>query len=248
MAMDFPKPAADRLMWALMESAKEFAEANPERFSKIALSHRNALQRIKGRGVQVETIIDLGAARGEWSKMARTVWPGAKAHLIEANHHWERELHELAADPAYSYVIAAAGPENGVGHFQFSPDPFGGAGTSEDDPKGVRVPQVSVDNECRKRGLTAPILLKFDTHGFEREILKGCTETLRSTSLIVIEAYNFGERQKRFPAMLELLEDLGFRCIDIGEPLFRDYDRSFWQMDFFLVPVDRAEFKYASYK
>jgi FkbM family methyltransferase len=246
--VEIPKPAAERMMWALLESTKDFVEANPERFAKSALSHRNALQRIKGRGVQASTVIDLGAARGEWSKMARTVWPDAKAHLIEANHHWERDLHALAADPAYSYVIAAAGPAKGVGHFQFSPDPFGGAGTSADDPKGVRVPQISVDGECREKGLKGPFLLKFDTHGFEREIIKGCTETFKSTSLICIEAYNFGDREKRFPAMLELLEDLGFRCIDIGEPLFRDYDKSFWQIDFFLVPVDRPEFKYASYK
>jgi FkbM family methyltransferase len=246
--MEIPKPAAERMMWALMESAKDFAEANPERFSKVALSHRNALQRIKKRGVSAATIIDLGAARGEWSKMARTVYTEAKAHLIEANHHWERELHQLSADPAYSYVIAAAGPSKGVGHFQFSPDPFGGAGTSPEDPKGVRVPQISVDSECAEKGLQAPFLLKFDTHGFEREILKGCTETLKSTSLIVIEAYNFGPREKRFPAMLELLEDMGFRCIDIGEPLFRDHDRSFWQMDFFLLPADRPEFQYGSFK
>ena len=186
--MEIPKPAAERMMWALVESTKDFIEANPERSAKAALSHRNALTRIKNRGVQVATVIDLGAARGEWSKMARTVWPEAKCHLIEANHHWERDLHQLSADPAYSYVIAAAGPAKGVGHFQFSPDPFGGAGTSEGDPKGVRVPQVSVDSECAEKGLAAPFLLKFDTHGFEREIIKGCTEVLKSTSLICIEA------------------------------------------------------------
>ncbi|MGE4062738.1 MAG: FkbM family methyltransferase [Rhodospirillaceae bacterium] len=246
--MDIPKTAAERMMWALLESTKELAEANPERFAKAALSHRNALLRIRKRGVEVATVIDLGAARGEWSKMARTVWPAARCHLVEANHHWQRELHELSADPAYSYVIAAAGPLKGVGHFQFSPDPFGGAGTSEGDPKGVRVPQVSVDSERAEKDLKGPILLKFDTHGFEREILKGCGTTLKDTSLIVIEAYNFGAREKRFPAMLDLLEDLGFRCIDIGEPLFRAYDRSFWQMDFFLVPADRPEFQYGSFK
>lgn len=246
--MEIPKAAVERMMWAMTDSAKDFVEANPEKFAKIALSHRNALQRIKRRGVDVGTVIDLGAARGEWSKMARTVWPAAKCHLIEANHHWERELHQLAADPAYSYVIAAAGPEKGVGYFNFSPDPFGGVGTSADNPQGVRVPQISVDSECREKGLAAPFLLKFDTHGFERDILKGCTETLKSTSLIVVEAYNFGSREKRFPAMLELYEDIGFRCIDIGEPLFRDHDRSFWQMDFFLLPLDRPEFKHAGYK
>jgi FkbM family methyltransferase len=235
-------------MWALVESTKELVGANPLAFSKIALSHRSALMRIKERGLEVNTIVDLGAAKGEWSKMARSVWSGAHSHMIEANHLWEKDLHELSADPAYSYVIAAAGSSKGAGHFKFSPDPFGGVARMEEGDDTGRVPMVSVDSECAERDLAGPYLLKFDTHGFEREILKGTDMALKNTSLIVIEAYNFGTREKRFPAMLGLLEDLGFRCIDIGEPLFRDYDRSFWQIDFFLVPIDRPEFQYGGYR
>ncbi len=246
--MDIPKKTAERALWALTESAKEIVEANPLEFMKPVLSHYNALKRIRDRGVDVKTVIDLGAARGSWSKMAHVVWPKSHCHMIEANHSWERELHELAADPAYSYVIAAAGPKKGDGHFKFSEDPYGGVARTEEGEGTGRVPMITVDSECAERGFDAPILLKFDTHGFEREILAGAGETLKKTSLIVIEAYNFGMREKRFPAMLDLLEDLGFRCIDIGEPLFRDYDRSFWQIDFFLVPIDRPEFQYGGYK
>ncbi|MBD24937.1 MAG: methyltransferase FkbM family protein [Candidatus Marinimicrobia bacterium] len=246
--MDIPKAVAERAMWSLTESAKELVEANPLEFMKPVLSHFNALKRIRDRGVNVETVVDLGAARGSWSKMARTVWPNSRCHMIEANHSWERELHDLTTDPAYSYVIAAAGPKRGEGHFKFSKDPYGGVARTEKEEGTSRVPMTTVDSECAEHGLQTPILLKFDTHGFEREILEGASETLKKTSLIVIEAYNFGKREKRFPAMLDSLEDLGFRCIDIGEPLFRDYDHSFWQIDFFLVPLDRPEFEYGGYK
>ena len=246
--MDIPKPAAERMIWSLLESAKEIVDANPEQVAKLALSHRNALLRIKNRNVQVETIVDIGAARGDWSKNAKTVWPAARCHMIEANHQWERELHELAADSAYSYVIAAAGPSKGEGLFKFVDDPFGGTGATVASAEATRVPQVTIDSECEDRGLKAPFLLKFDTHGFEREILKGAGAVLASTSLTVMEVYNFGPREKRFPAMMELMEDLGFRCIDIGEPMFRPYDKSLWQMDFFLVPINRPEFEHRGYK
>lgn len=246
--MEIPKSAADRIVWALAESAKEMADLNPGPFAKIALSHRNAMTRIKARGVRVKAIIDLGAAKGAWSTMARGVWTDARSHMVEANPHWENELRALAADPAYSYVIAAAGPEKGESVFKFNlSDPFGGNAGAEG-AGTTRVPQVSVDSECAEKGLAGPYLLKFDTHGYEREIIKGCTKTLAETSLIVIEAYNFQAREKRFPRMLDHLEDLGFRCIDIGEPLFREYDRSFWQMDFFLVPANRPEFEYGGYR
>lgn len=203
--MDIPKSVAERAMWALVESTKELVGANPLAFTKAALSHQSALMRIKERNIDVSTIIDLGAAKGEWSKMARSVWPASRSHMIEANHLWEKDLHELSADPAYSYVIAAAGPSKGAGHFRFSPDPFGGVARMEEGDDTGRVPMVSVDSECNERDLSGPYLLKFDTHGFEREILKGCDATLKNTSLIVIEAYNFGTREKRFPAMLDLL-------------------------------------------
>ncbi|MDX2142288.1 MAG: FkbM family methyltransferase [Rhodospirillaceae bacterium] len=247
--MQIPKAAAERIVWALTESAKELAEANPTAFTKAVLSHRNALARIAARKLEIATIIDLGAAKGAWSTMARTIWPVSHAHMIEANHHWERELFALAQTPGYSYEIACAGPAKGDGYFLFpETDPYGGVGAAAGTPGATRVPQVTVDSQCAEKKLKAPYLVKFDTHGFEREILKGATETLKQTNLIVLEAYNYGAREIRFPAMLNLLEDMGFRCVDIGEPLFREHDSCFWQIDFFLVPAARPEVQYSRYK
>jgi FkbM family methyltransferase len=247
--MKIPNSVAERLVWSLTESAKELAEANPTIFTKAVLSHRNALARIAGRKLDIATIIDLGAAKGAWSSMARTVWPNAHAHMIEANYYWERELFTLTKAPGYSYEIACAGPTKGEGYFMFSEsDPYGGAGAEAGTPGATRVPQVTVDSQCAEKNLKGPYLVKFDTHGFEREIIQGALETLKQTSLIVIEAYNYGAREIRFPAMLNLLEDLGFRCVDIGEPLFREHDSCFWQIDFFLVPESRPEVQYNRYK
>jgi FkbM family methyltransferase len=247
--MQIPKPTAERIIWALTESAKELAEANPTAFTKAVLSHKNALRRIAARGVDISTIIDLGAAKGAWSSMAKTVWPGAHAHMIEANHYWEKDLFALSKSPDYTYEIACAGPQKGEGWFQFAEaDPYGGAGAAAGMPGATRVPQVTVDSQCAEKNLKAPYLVKFDTHGFESEIIKGALEALKQTNLIVIEAYNYGAREIRFPAMLNLLEDLGFRCVDIGEPLFREHDSCFWQIDFFLVPSARPEVQYNRYK
>src|SRR4030042_6754454 len=42
-----------------------------------------AFRRIKGKGVLVNQIIDIGAARGEWTQQCMRVFPDAKNFLID---------------------------------------------------------------------------------------------------------------------------------------------------------------------
>ncbi len=234
----------------LLEVLNELIDANPQLAIQRALSHERALRRIQGRGVAVETIIDVGASDGRWSLMARQVWPGARCHLIEAFRHWEPKLNELsAADPAVTYTLAAAGASDGeVNFFNDPANPYGGVASDTASAESWTVPQVSLDGEVARHGLADPLLIKLDTHGFERPILDGAADALKRCSLLVVECYNFQTPENRFAAMTQLIEGLGFRCIDIGEPLFREHDEAFWQIDLFFVPADRPEFDYARYR
>lgn len=197
-----------------------------------------ALRRIAARGMEIASVIDVGASDGRWSRMAERHWPTARFHLIEASAHWRSRLDELVGrKPAYSVTMAAAGPRDGETPFYRNGDPFGGAVSN----RGDTVPMVSIDSEVRRLCLSPPFLIKLDTHGFEREILAGATETLPHTSLIVNEFYNFQAEDRRWPQMVALIEGMGFRCIDMMEPVWRS-DGALWQMDFAFVRHDRPEF------
>lgn len=174
----------------------------------------------------------------------------ANFHLIEAFDHWRDSLETVCAKtPGFSYTLAAAGPEDGETWFTNDREqPLGGVARQTEASGFWKVRQVAIDRECERLKLPGPFLLKLDTHGFERPILEGARETLRSTSIAVIEMYNFQTAENRFPAMCLLMEELGFRCIDISEPLFRDYDDAFWQMDFYFIKANRPEFKHAQYR
>jgi hypothetical protein len=113
----------------------------------------------------------------------------------------------------------------------------------------VEVPVCSIDDEIVSRGLPSPYLLKFDVHGFEMPILRGAEQTLRSTSLLIMECYNFeiAPGCLLFYDMCRHLHDLGFRVADMSEPLWRPLDRMLWQMDIFFVRADRPEFQRKSY-
>ena len=108
--------------------------------------------------------------------------------------------------------------------------------------------QVCIDDEVKDKGLAPPFLIKLDTHGHEREILEGAAKTLPLTDILVVEVYNFASEERRFPAMCALIESLGFHCVDIGEPMWREHDGSFWQMDLFFVRAQSKEAQYQGYK
>lgn len=232
------------------------AEANniplepPETVAFRAASTVRALERITSRNVEIRTVIDIGASNGMWSAAALPLLPDAKYILVEAQRgHVEALKDFVNRHPNAEYVLAAAGDKEGEIFFDDS-DLFGGVACKErTESARLRVPMVTVDSEIARRGLSGPYLVKLDTHGFEVPILKGAEKTLRSTNLVIIETYNFRITHDSllFYEMCAYMEKLGFGVIDISEPLWRTYDRSFWQIDIFFVPLTRPEFSHLSY-
>lgn len=168
-------------------------------------------------------MLDVGASNGSWSLEARSCWPEAHYHLIEADAHHKPALEAVcSATPGFSYVLAAASDEPGTVFFESS-GAFGGLamkGESQSRPGVQAVPAVTLDGEVKSRGLTGPYLVKLDTHGFEVPILNGAKEVLAQANLVVIETYNF-----------QLETD----------------SLKFWQIDLLFIPKSRSEFSYNRY-
>ncbi len=190
--------------------------------------------------IPIETIFDIGASDGRWSRKARRSWPSARCLLIEAQRTHEPALRRSGMD----YVIAAAGEREGVLHFDGS-DPFSGvASETVTGDHDIEVRAVTLDGEARRRNLPGPFLVKLDTHGFELPILRGSPDVLDNSALAVIEAYNFTLRPGalRFHEMCAWMEARGFRCLDMADPLRRP-DGALWQMDLLFAREDRPEFQ-----
>ena len=219
-------------------------------FRKNSVTLDAALGRCQRRDVRIGTLIDVGASNGSWSLKARRYFPEMNCLMIEAQQEHEPSLARLKNhDRSFDYVIAAAGDIDGSVHFQEG-DLFGGVAVKEASGSGYRqVPMVAVDSLVRSRRLQSPFMLKLDTHGFEVPILEGARETLANTALLVVEVYNFrlAPESLRFHEMCAYLENCGFRCIDICDPLFRHKDGALWQMDLFFAPSDSAGFLSNSY-
>jgi FkbM family methyltransferase len=210
----------------------------------------NALRRISNRGMNLNTLIDVGASDGRWSREYLKIFKGSFSHMIEAQKEHSSALESFCSTNSNSsYVVSAAGDELGEIWFDDG-ELFGGlASKTQSDLAKRRVPMTTVDHEVSRLNLKPPYALKLDTHGFELPILKGSADTLNKTNLVIIETYNFHLTKDSllFYEMCAHMDRLGFRTIDISEPRWRQRDNSFWQMDLFFVRKDIAEFKSNDY-
>lgn len=200
----------------------------------------------------IETVIDVGASDGRWSKEMMTYYPSARYLLIEAQRAaHESMLRQFEAQHKNAICeLCAAGNRNGEINFEAS-DPFGGqASPSPYGKSNVVVPMETVDGLVRKHGLKGPFLLKLDTHGFEVPIFEGAVETLTNCAMLIVEAYNFTlcPGCLRFHELCAYLEVRGFRCVDMFDIMVRPKDQAFWQMDMVFLPASAPEFRVAEFQ
>lgn len=210
---------------------------------------KSALARSRRRIGRIGTIIDVGASNGSWSLLAKKYFPEAACFMVEAQDGHKSALQRLkSADSSYDYIIAAAGNRDGESFFQTG-DLFGGVALYDAVPGNcVTVPMLTLDTALKNKGAAVPYLLKLDTHGFEVPILEGARGCLTDVELLVVEVYNFKlmPESLRFHEIITYLEERGFRCVDICDPLFRK-DGVLWQMDLFFMRQDAKCFDSSSY-
>ncbi|AFY75127.1 hypothetical protein Syn7502_03256 [Synechococcus sp. PCC 7502] len=210
-----------------------------------SVSLNSAFRRISTKNIPIKTVIDIGASNGCWTKVAKKYFPNASYFLVEANPYHLRSLENFKSSVQnVDFILAAAGDTDGEIYFDAS-DPFGGVAFYED-KQGLnnKVLAVKIDSICKDKKLQSPYLLKLDTHGFEIPIFEGAAMTLEKVNLVIVETYNFdiAKNSLRFHQICQYLEEKGFRCIDICEPLFREKDNALWQFDLFFMRADHSIF------
>jgi FkbM family methyltransferase len=197
------------------------------------------------------TVLDIGASNGCWTLRAKKIFPEAQYVLVEAQKEHEFALARVKKKfGRIDYMIAAAGDYNGTIYFDDS-DLFGGVASHVPLHENCRTVAVrTIDSIVEELELKPPFLLKLDTHGFEVPIFAGACETLRKTCILIVETYNFKiERESlRFHEMCAFMEERGFRCIDICEPMHRPLDDAFWQFDLVFIPATSYEFRSIIYR
>ncbi|ANP46818.1 FkbM family methyltransferase [Candidatus Viadribacter manganicus] len=218
-------------------------------------SFPHALARMQQHDLAIRSIINIGAGSGDDSEYVQRAWPNSRTLLIEMDGRFEEGYHQLKTElPNLAWAICAAGPHDDLGRMQKSD--IGGVGGAidleEKSEAGAPVQFKRIDTLVREHALPGPFFLRFDTHGFELDVLAGATETLKNTALIMMEVYNFklrftGNKNLTFDEMSLHMKSLGFRCVDICDTLHRPGDLALWQMHLFFIRDDHPLWTDSSY-
>lgn len=211
-----------------------------------------AMRRLEGK-LDVGSLIAIGSGKGDDALFFDRFWPGMHALLIDLDSRFVPAWRELARrNPKFAGVVCAAGKADGEGFFSKTNDVGGFLSPGAADAGSRPTPVKRIDTLVREHALPGPYFLKFDTHGVEVDVLEGCKETLKNTSLIMIEVYNFKLRfmdgkNLTFDEMSLHMKSLGFRCIDMCDPLHRPGDQVLWQFHMFFIRDDHPVWKRSSY-
>ncbi len=114
-----------------------------------------------------------------------------------------------------------------VAWLEVSPDPSVAANATA----AREVPMVSVDDYLAQAPAEPPFFLKVDIDGHEMKVLAGALETLKQTSIVMIEA-----TADALPERIGFLLAAGFQLFDLTEACY--YDDCFAQCDAVFIRSD----------
>ena len=213
---------------------------------------RDCFERLSRKSVKLGSLINIGAGRGDDIGAFRTYWPEIEALMIDMDPRFEPTWKGLAKTYPVKYAICGAGAEDKEGFYSKTNDVGGALVDRMPDKVGETTRIRRVDTLVAEHNMPGPYFLKFDTHGVELDVLKGAAETLKATNLIMMEVYNFklrfaGGKNLTFDEMSLHMKSIGFRCIDMCDPLFRPNDHVLWQFHMIFFRDDHPIWKNVGY-
>jgi FkbM family methyltransferase len=201
----------------------------------------SALRRLKLHGISFDSFLDVGASDGIWSRALAEHFPGKRHLLLDANKIHLPALAKICQEyENWSFQFTAVGGKSGTLYFDDS-DPLVGHLSERPLNENYKpCPVATIDQIVAEQQLSGPFMIKLDTHGVEIPILQGAVETLQTTNVLVIEAYNFtfGGSAVPFWELCRQMVQLGFRPLDVFDILYREVDRAFWQFDLLFARAD----------
>lgn len=198
------------------------------------------LKGLARRGFYPEFILDVGAATGQWTRLALRYWPTAQYFLIEPLDERREQLTALHQEHQnVSFILAAAGASSGQSPMGILPDQLDGSSFLYGDVFRV-VPVIHIDELLQTEQIKQPQFMKLDVQGYELEVLRGAELTMRNCPLILLELQFF-----RFTPSMELMHESvawmvekGFRPYELVDVLRRPYDGAMGQCDLLFVKED----------
>lgn len=202
-----------------------------------------SLLNLKKNGVEISRFIDIGAYKGGFSLMMEELWPNSIGFMIEANPAYESYLKEIvSSNQNLSHKICLLGSK------EMKDVPFYLSETASsvlknhiENGKFILLETRKLDSLLIEKKILKVDLLKLDVQGFELEVLKGGTEILSNSKIVLLEVALL-DIYKDTPLVIDVINFMDrfefvlydICSVDIKRPL----DNALWQSDFLFVKKD----------
>lgn len=239
-----PYGARRRMMPHVLDSLNEV-----DKFRLGYPTMEGLLRTMRANGFQPGGMIDIGANVGDWSRMARSVFPAVPLVMVDGNP-------EMAAP--LRATVDALGSHVGVVSALLGPDvrsdvPFHVVGTGSGVlpelttfSRDVRhLPMTTLDQVVEgmtQAAVAAPLLMKLDVQGFELEVLRGGARTLGMAEVVILETsvLPYNEGAPTFEDVVAFMRTAGFSVADFCGQFRRETDHALYQTDVAFVRTDSA--------
>ncbi|MBS1745662.1 MAG: FkbM family methyltransferase [Bacteroidetes bacterium] len=200
----------------------------------------NLLEDLKLRGLFCTVIMDVGANRSHWSRMAKSVFSDAVVCLIEPQLEMKEDLVQFCKEYNDSFfVLAGAGARKEIKTLAIWDDLLGSSLLhDEPDLKERReIEIITIDDIINDNSIKIPDLIKLDIQGFELEALKGASQTWGKTEVFILEVslFCFETMMPVFSDVVNFMLEKDYVVYDFPGFLRRPYDGALGQCDICFV-------------
>jgi FkbM family methyltransferase len=213
--------------------------------------HPYKMRAAKARGLEITSVLDGGAALGDWTLEIRAIYPEARVLAVEPRSECQAKLRQLQSDLGRIEIAQTLlGPAVGQTSFYLQGDSsstkkeFAATGTIS-----TNVPVTTIDALVQHLAFPYPDLIKLDLQGAELDALDGASESLQRAKAVMLEV-SFIDFEKGMPVMADVVSymaERGHVVYDILGLWHRPLDGALAQGDLLFVPKDsplRADRRY----
>lgn len=200
-----------------------------------------SLRNMKRLGFAPRNIVDVGAYQGEWTAMAKAIFPDANVLMIEAQSSKKKILEEVCLRyiNTASYAICLLGAEARKGVAFHEMETGSSVLREKSNIKSVTTScdMITLDDVVAKNIHGKVDLLKLDVQGYELEVLRGGSYSLQDADAVLMEV-SLLSINKEAPLLSEVVEFMakhGFVAYDICSLMRRPLDNALCQTDFLFV-------------
>ena len=167
--------------------------------------------------IKIDTVLDIGARKGDWTKEFLEHFPESKSLMIEANGDHAEDLKQVGP-----YILALVGKDNNETDYYVCDD------KQNDHGNGMYRENTNVPFTSKKRRVTTLDsllpgqifdLIKMDVQGAELDILQGSPGFIHNTKYLWLElqAHNYNLGAPSAGKVIGYLHQIGFEIVTIDE-------------------------------